>query len=732
MISSPHIGYSAPKGIPMDTSPHLHEPSARSTARYAVVLRYPRRPSALGVLALLVVVMMLAALSIWERRVFIDAYIRDTSARLAVAADSPYLLAQQPDFPSNERAVPASGITIEPQIAASPKMRAYWGLRGAIAWRLACHAATALFLGLAMLSFLRRWAMPPAASFLLSLLPPALFLFMPGPMAFHLALGSTSTEVLAYAAALLWLDCVLDSRRQDLPVLAMVFEAIVLFLGAWIGPYFWIVAAFIFMRRLVTRRWRTLTSHAIGAAMFFVPTIMGAVASIATGRSLPASPRDVPAMFPGVPGFWGGGMTESFGAYGLAALFVSAACLIPGLLLSYRHARRTSFATSGAWSAATLAGVMIAAPVSAEAFIRLRSTPWDVDTLFYAPTIAVTPFALLPALMWALLPSPSRRWSTTLALITAAIAAAVLVHEHPRYRGLLPQPRLAAALLSQTTPPDPAVDTPQFDLVDFRIRPVDTGWCRAYVTIIALAPPTHDWSLRLRGVVPDDAVLGLPEHQRDYGRAEWMIPLPAAAFPKSPRTLLAWADLAMHDVDYDLSIDLVRTDASGDSVTVLERPLLRIAPFNPWDQRDTCALRNAGFEHVPTPDDWAIASNTASLVKHETDLTFRGTGALRSDPGAYYSIVRQEVHSLASLAGRTVTFSAMARTTEPLTTRLILAIGDTKIYSPCHPGDGGWHKLSVRGTVPRNQDITSIAVQLVHSGKPNQAAVFDEAELHVE
>jgi hypothetical protein len=399
------------------------------------------------------------------------------------------------------------------------------------------------------------------------------------------------------------------------------------------------------------------------------------------------------------------------------------------LVLGVLHTRRSSFAASGAWSTATLAAVMLAAPVVAEAFIRLRSTPWDVDTLFYAPAVAVVPFALMPAFVWFVLPYPSRRLSLALALLSAAAAGAILMHEHPRHRGLLPQPRLSEIVVShrmQAQEPD----RQWAELVDFRVRPVDTAWCRVYVTLIAPAPPTHDVSLRMRGAVPDAATDRLPEHQRDRGYAEWFIPVPASAFPKAPKTLMVWADVTMHDVPYNLTVDIVRTNAREPDIT--QWPLFHIAPFNPFDQRDTCALANPGFETPPASGDWTIAPGSASRIAHEADVTYRGTGALRIEPGAHYTLVRQDIQSLASLACRRITFSVKARASEPMSARIMLTLGGAKFYSPYHPGDGGWHTLTVSATAPFDWNLTAMSVNLVHAGIPQRPVVFDEAQLDIE
>lgn len=692
--------------------------------------RFPLRPSVPEIVALILICAILAAASVWGRRLWIEAMLRGGAPNIAHAFESPLLLMQS-IYPLRDGAhlpVVSSGMTIETTFSNAAWLSGPRGLAILMYGRLACHAAACVFLALAMLHFLRRWAVPPLPAFMVSVIPPALYLWLPGPMLYHLTLWSSPSLAVTLFAALLFTDSLLECRRRDLPVAWMALETVVLLGGAWTGPYFWSCAALVFLRRLITARWRSVSSAVIGTTMMTVPAVMGAAAYVSTARILPAAPRHRidPAE---LPGFWSAWMLEAYGVFGIAALLAGTAALGVVGFAAVNHAFRDRAATAPLWSAATLGAVVVAAPVVAEILIRLGSTQWDVDTLYYAPAVAVVPLAIMPAALWMALPDMARRWSLVPPLVSLVLAGAILAHEAPRYRGLLRQPvHAAAATVGEgRSEIDQAVDV---TLRDVRFRPVDDDWCRLYVLLDVLQDTGPTDYLRIRGVVDDEHISSLPEHQRSHGYAEWFLPIPSVPTREDNKARLLHADLAMCAVPYEVRVDLVSSDVHESEVSRVESPLVRLGRINPFNQRDVAVLRNAHLDAPRTAEDWTVPAELDGLVKHEEVECYRG-GALRSNPGTYFTIVSQDIDCLVGLAGRTIAFSAMARASEANTAALMITVGGTKYYSSSHPGDGGWHALEAHARVPWTADTATFTVALVHAGVPKHACIFDEARLEV-
>lgn len=103
-------------------------------------------------------------------------------------------------------------------------------------------------------------------------------------------------------------------------------------------------------------------------------------------------------------------------------------------------------------------------------------------------------------------------------------------------------------------------------------------------------------------------------------------------------------------------------------------------------------------------------------------------------PARYtYEYLRQKVSFSEPPAGRSLTFSAMARCPEPDKAKVTIELPDgTVVQSPLHPGDDSWTELSVTAEFPEGFTATHVLVYLAHTGSPTQPAYFDKATLTLE
>lgn len=95
-----------------------------------------------------------------------------------------------------------------------------------------------------------------------------------------------------------------------------------------------------------------------------------------------------------------------------------------------------------------------------------------------------------------------------------------------------------------------------------------------------------------------------------------------------------------------------------------------------------------------------------------------------------YELLYQEIHFSEPPAGYTLTFSADVRTSEAEKTRLMIKLPDgTERLSEFHPGDDGFHNLSVSYQFPQTYTDTQAKVVIVHGRSPQKFCFADNAKL---